>query len=339
MKLQGEGELKLEPLQDSHGRLISYMRISVTDRCNMRCTYCMPAEGLPSLPHEEILSYEEILRIVTLASEVGVNKFRITGGEPLVRRGVIGLIAKINAIDGVETTFTTNGLLLEDMAEELKSAGVKRLNISLDTLNQERFTEITRVDKLDKVLRGIEKAHGLGFTPLKLNIVIMKGVNDDEIEEFVNLTKNRNYHVRFIEFMPMKANGWDRSKFIAADEVEGMVEKLFDIIPDSSDPKGSPSRNYLIDGHLGKIGFISPVSRHFCDSCNRIRLTSDGHIRSCLLRKGEVDMRPALRSGAGDDEVRGLIREAVLLKPSGHDMDNNELDSHDTHRSMTQIGG
>ncbi|MBE9537217.1 MAG: GTP 3',8-cyclase MoaA [Proteobacteria bacterium] len=315
------------------------MRISVTDRCNMRCTYCVPKEGFNSLPHEDILSYEEILRVVTLASEVGVNKFRITGGEPLVRRGVIDLTSKINAIDGVETTFTTNGLLLEDMAEELKSAGVRRLNISLDSLNPKRFADITRIDKLDKVLRGIEKAHSLGFTPLKLNIVIMKGVNDDEIEEFVNLTKNRNYHVRFIEFMPMKANGWDRSKFIAADEVETMVEKLFNILPDSSDPKGSPSRNYTIDGHLGKIGFISPVSRHFCDSCNRIRLTSDGHIRSCLLRKGEIDMRPALRGGAGDDEVRELIREAVLLKPSGHEMDNVNLDSHDTHRSMTQIGG
>ncbi len=305
----------------------------------MRCTYCVPKEGFNHLPHGDILSYEEILRVVTLASEVGVNKFRITGGEPLVRRGVIDLIAKINAIDGVETTFTTNGLLLEDMAEELKSAGVRRLNISLDSLNPKRFADITKIDDLDKVLRGIEKAHALGFTPLKLNIVIMKGVNDDEIEDFVNLTRRKNYHVRFIEFMPMKANGWDRSKFIAADEVEYMVEKLFTIRPDSSDPKGSPSRNYTIDGHLGKIGFISPVSRHFCDSCNRIRLTSDGHIRSCLLRKGEIDIRPALRRGAEDDEIRGLIREAVMLKPSGHEMDNVSLDSHDTHRSMTQIGG
>lgn len=329
----------MKPLQDNHGRLITYLRISVTDRCNMRCTCCVPKEGFQSVSHADILSYEEILKIVTIASDIGVNKFRITGGEPLVRRGVLDLIRKINAIGGVESTFTTNGLLLEDRAEELKASGIKRLNISLDSLRGERFSAITRIDGLDKVMRGIEKAHSLGFSPLKLNVVIMKGVNDDEVADFVNLVKDRSYHVRFIEFMPMKSNGWDRSKFIPADEVEAIVGRMFTLTPDAMDAKGSPSRNYTVDGHIGKIGFISPVSRHFCGSCNRIRLTSDGHIRSCLLRKGEVDIKAAMRSGAGDSEIGRLIEKAVMLKPSGHQIGQIGPDEHDSYGTMTQIGG
>lgn len=329
----------MKVLKDKHGRIISYMRISVTDRCNMRCAYCVPSDGFHSLAHSDILSYEEIFRVVRIASEIGVNKFRITGGEPLVRRGIVGLVKEMNSLEGVETTFTTNGLLLEETGSDLKEAGVRRLNISLDSLRPERLKEITRIDCYKQVMTGIEKAYQLGFDPIKLNVVAMKGVNDDEIADFVNLAKDRPFHVRFIEFMPMKENAWDRSKFIPADEIEEKIGNLFPLEKDPNEKEGSPSRNYVIKGYEGKVGVISPVSRHFCDSCNRIRLTSDGHLKSCLLREGEVDLKTPMRNDATDDEVRALIERAVMLKPSGHLLGDDETDISDSFRPMTQIGG
>jgi len=315
------------------------MRISVTDRCNMRCTYCMPADGFESIPHPDILTYEEILRIVRISSTLGVNKFRITGGEPLVRKGIIGLIKEINSIKGVETTFTTNGILLGEKAQELKDAGVKRLNVSVDSLNADRFAYITKTSTLDDVLTGIETAHKVGFNPIKLNFVVIKGVNDDELVDFVELARSKPYHVRFIEFMPVGSNGWGREKYIPSKEIEEMVARSFKLTPDSADEKGSPSRNYNIEGFEGKVGFISPVSRHFCDSCNRIRLTSDGHIKSCLLRKGEIDVKSAMRKGVSDDELAALIASAVIMKPSGHLLDNGGLPEKDSFLPMTRIGG
>ena len=329
----------MKTLTDTHGRTISYMRISVTDRCNMRCRYCVPGDGFQMIPHADILSYEEILRIVRLASDLGVNKFRITGGEPLVRKGIIKLIGEINSIDGVETTFTTNGLLLEEYAEELKAAGVKRLNISIDSMREDRFRDITGGGSLDKVMRGIEKAYSVGFDPIKLNFVVMKGVNDDEFLDYIGLVKSRPYHARFIEFMPVGDNDWGREKFIPSEEIEKMVGDILPLKADALTEKGSPSRNYNIDGYAGKVGFISPVSRHFCDSCNRIRLTSDGHIKSCLLRKGEVDIKTAMRKGIDDDELRRLISTAVMLKPSGHLLDEGGPESDGRSLPMTQIGG
>ncbi len=328
----------MKNLIDSYGRIISYMRISVTDRCNMRCTYCMPADGVEFVDHDEILTYEEILRIVRLSNQLGVRKFRITGGEPLVRKGIVDLMRDINGHEGVETTFTTNALLLEDMAEDLKSAGVRRLNISLDSLNPERFKKITGSDRLSKVMAGIEKAYEIGFRPIKINVVVMTGINDDEIFDFIELMKYRPYNVRFIEFMPMKENKWGRTKYLSSEEIEAMVREKYPL-ESASDEKSSPSRNYLIDGFAGTLGFISPVSRHFCDSCNRIRLTSDGHIKSCLLKEGEVDLKAAMRRGAGDDIVRGLIRKAVMLKPMGHNIDEDNPASSTAPRSMSQIGG
>lgn len=302
----------------------------------MRCTYCVPSEGFHSIPHSEILSYEEILRIARLSNEVGVNKFRITGGEPLVRKGIVDFVRDINSIDGVETTFTTNGLLLNEMAQDLNDAGVKRLNISLDTLKPDRFAEITGVDLLEQVLNGIEKAYDVGFEPIKINVVAMKGINDDEISDFVNMTGDKPCHVRFIEFMPMRENGWDKSMFIPSEKLEERVGSIFDLTPDPETAPGSPSRNYLIKGYRGKVGFISPVTRHFCDSCNRIRLTSDGSIKSCLLREGEVDIKTPMRCGESDDAIRSLIEKAVMLKPSRHMLEDCNLTPFGI---MTQIGG
>jgi len=305
----------------------------------MRCTYCVPAGGFESVPHEDILTYEEILRIVRISSSLGVNKFRITGGEPLVRRGIIGLIKEINSIEGVETTFTTNGLLLGEKAQELKEAGVKRLNVSVDSLKADRFAYITKTSALDDVLAGIEVAHEIGFQPIKLNFVVIKGINDDELVDFVELARSRPYHVRFIEFMPVGNNGWGRERYIPSKRIEAMVGKAFNLTPDSADEKGSPSRNYTIDGFEGKVGFISPVSRHFCDSCNRIRLTSDGHIKSCLLRKGEVNVMSAIREGVSDDELAELISTSVVMKPSGHLLNDGGFPEKDSHLPMTRIGG
>lgn len=299
----------------------------------------MPAGGFESIPHPDILTYEEILRIVRVSSSLGVNKFRITGGEPLVRKGIIGLIKEINAIEGVETTFTTNGILLEEKAQELKAAGVKRLNVSVDSLQEDRFAFITKTSTLANVLAGIEAAHKIGFNPIKLNFVVIKGVNDDELVDFVELARCRPYHVRFIEFMPVGNNGWGRERYIPSKEIEERVGKAFSLTPDSADEKGSPSRNYTIDGFEGKVGFISPVSRHFCDSCNRIRLTSDGHIKSCLLRKGEIDVKTPIREGISDEELARLIASAVIMKPSGHLLNEGGLPEKDSLLPMTRIGG
>ena len=305
----------------------------------MRCTYCMPSEGFDSVAHANILTYEEILRIVRISNQIGVKKFRITGGEPLVRRGIVDLVKEMNSIDGVETTFTTNGLLLEEMAEALKEAGVKRLNISIDSLKPARFHKITLTNKLDKVLRGIEKAYQVGFNPIKLNVVAMKGFNDDEIMDFVDLAKDRPYHVRFIEFMPMRENSWDRDQFMACDEIENVIKNNLSQPLIAVHEKNSPSRDYSIDGYAGRVGLISPVSRHFCDSCNRIRLTSDGHIKSCLLREGEEDIKTAMREGASDEEVKFLISRAVILKGAGHTLGDSKTPIEKGDRPMTQIGG
>lgn len=299
----------------------------------------MPTEGFQSVLHSDVLTYEEILRIVRISSEIGVNKFRITGGEPLVRKNIVSLVKEMNAIEGVETTFTTNGMLLEEMAQPLKEAGVKRLNISIDSLKADRFQKITKVNQLDNVLRGIEKSYEVGFTPIKLNIVAIKGFNDDEIMDFIELAKDRPYHVRFIEFMPIQKNSWSRRQFISCDDIEKLIRKNLDKPLIAVHEKSSPSRDYAIDGYAGRVGLISPVSRHFCDSCNRIRLTSDGHIKSCLLREGEEDIKSAMRRGASDDEVKALISRAVIMKGSGHTLGEDEHEDRGATRPMTQIGG
>jgi len=325
-------------LEDRFHRVIDYMRISITDRCNLRCIYCMPSDGVRPIEHKEILTYEEIVRIVRVAAGLGVRKIRITGGEPLARRDVAHLIASLREIEGIEDiSLTTNGLLLERYAAELASAGLDRVNISLDSLRQERYREITRGGELDDVMRGIEAAEKAGLMPIKINMVPMRGFNDDEIEDFARLTLRTDLHVRFIEFMPMgNRELWSQGKYIPADEIRAAVERVGPLTPVRLRRTG-PARYFRLENAHGVIGFISALTHHFCGDCNRLRITSDGKLRPCLFSETEIDLKPALRSGASDGEIGRLLRLSIEVKPEGHNIDRrNDLES---LKAMSRIGG
>ncbi len=336
--IQNNGELV-----DMFSRTISYLRLSLTDRCNLRCVYCMPVDdkgGLQLLAHEDLLSYEELLRIVNLVVDMGMNKLRLTGGEPLVRKGVMAFIGKLSRIDGLdEIRLTTNGVLLHEKAEGLYRAGIRKLNISLDTLRPARFKEITGADLFEQVWQGIETAANLGFD-IKLNVVAMKGVNDDEFLDFAKLSVKKPYQVRFIEFMPVgKKSSWDKSSYITSDELNEMVGSMGTLEALPGCRMDGPARVYLLttpDGSTGKVGFISPISHHFCDTCNRLRLTSAGRLRACLLHDREADLKMLLRSGGTDDEIRGLIRQTILDKPKGHTLAEDQVKC---GGQMSRIGG
>jgi cyclic pyranopterin phosphate synthase len=333
-------------LKDNFQRTIDYMRISITDRCNLRCIYCMPTEGLAPIEHKQILSYEEIVRILRVAVNTGVRKIRITGGEPLVRRNVSYLIALIKNIEGIkDLSLTTNGVHLEQYAEELVDAGIDRVNISLDSLRPDRYREITRGGDIDMVLNGIEAAERAGLIPIKINMVPIRGLNDDEIEEFAKITLKAPYQVRFIEFMPFDTNRWSREKFIPADEIKSVVESLGLLTPVNI-RKSGPARYFRLNGAPGVVGFISPLSNHFCGECNRLRLTADGKLRPCLFSETEIDLKPALRGGAPDDEIERLLKLSIEVKPEGHNLQiqNTELRTlinanKDYKRPMSRIGG
>jgi cyclic pyranopterin phosphate synthase len=334
-------------LKDGFQRAIDYIRISITDRCNLRCIYCMPSEGIKPIEHKEILSYEEIIRILKVAVNIGVKKIRITGGEPLMRRNVTHLIALIKNIAGIkDLSLTTNGVLLEQYAEELVDAGIDRVNISLDSLRPDRYREITRGGDIDMVLNGIEAAERAGLIPIKINMVPIRGLNDDEIGEFAKITLKAPYQVRFIEFMPFGVKGikWPE-KYISADEIKSIVEGIGPLTPVKI-RKSGPARYFRFDGAIGVIGFISPLSNHFCGECNRLRLTADGKLRPCLFSETEIDLKPALRGGAPDDEIERLINLSVEIKPEGHNIriQNAQLrrpfsDKEDHRRPMSKIGG
>ncbi|NCO68178.1 MAG: GTP 3',8-cyclase MoaA [Nitrospirae bacterium CG_4_10_14_0_8_um_filter_41_23] len=333
-------------LTDSFHRTIDYMRISITDRCNLRCIYCMPPEGLVPIEHKDILSYEEIVRILRVAVDIGIRKIRITGGEPLVRRNVSYLIGSIKNIEGIEDlSLTTNGIHLEQYAEELVDAGLDRVNISLDSLRPDRYREITRGGDIDMVLNGIEAAEKAGLRPIKINMVPICGLNNDEIGEFAKLTLKSPYQVRFIEFMPFDTNMWSREKFIAADEIKSIVEGIGSLTP-ANIRKSGPARYFRFNGARGVIGFISPLSNRFCGECSRLRLTADGKLRPCLFSETEIDLKPALRGGAPDDEIERLIKLSIEAKPEGHNLQiqNTELRTlinanKDYKRPMSRIGG
>jgi GTP 3',8-cyclase len=334
-------------LRDGFERTIDYMRISITDRCNLRCVYCMPSGGLPPIPHREILSYEEIIRIVGIAVKTGVTKVRITGGEPLVRKNIPYLIRQIKKIDGIQDlSLTTNGILLEQYAEELAGAGLDRVNISLDSLHPDRFREITRGRDIESVLRGIEAAERAGLVPVKINMVPIRGLNDDELPEFARLTFRAAYQIRFIEFMPFgRQEIWSPERFIPSGEIRAAVEKIGPLMPVKLRRSG-PARYFKFNGAAGVLGFISPISNHFCSECNRLRLTADGKLRPCLFSETEIDLKTAIRSDASDDEIRRLIRLAVAVKPKGHNMKMQDkklraiLQSNpDIARPMSRIGG
>ncbi len=307
---------------DNHNRVINYLRLSVTDRCNLRCVYCMPEEGVGFIPHNEILTYEEMLHIVSLCVEKGIRKVRLTGGEPLVRQGIIGFIQRLNKIAGLESiALTTNGVLLKEFARELRNCGIGHINVSMDTLKRERFHSITGRDFFDQVWEGIEEAEAMGFNPIKINVVAMKGLNDDEILDFAGLTYKKPYHIRFIEMMPVGENhAWTRDRFISAEEILERIRPLGSIIPLESGPLDGPAHRYTLEGARGEIGFIGALSNHFCGICNRLRLTSSGQLRGCLFSDNEIDVKTPLRSGETDASLLGLIEQAIFNKPGGHEM-------------------
>ncbi|WP_041585150.1 GTP 3',8-cyclase MoaA [Syntrophus aciditrophicus] len=326
-------------MKDSFGRQINYLRISVTDRCNLRCRYCMPEEGIESkLGHEGVLSLEAFARVVRLAAQVGIRKVRLTGGEPLVRRNIpqlIRYIADVPQIDDI--ALTTNGILFAPMAEELKAAGLNRVNISLDSFKEDRFRFITRVGNLDQAKKAIFKALELKMNPVKINTVVIRGFNDDEILDFARLAYDYPLHVRFIEFMPVgDLLYWKKDRLMKTDEILEMVKKQF-LLTRFKDIRGSgPARYYKAEGGKGSIGFISPMSNHFCAQCNRIRMTADGMIRGCLYDKREVNLRPSLENGS-DEEILNLLIETITQKPARHMMDSGWGAKNE--RKMFQIGG
>ena len=325
---------------DKNNRKISYLRLSITDRCNLRCMYCMPEEGIDFLPHEKVLSYEEILRIVRLSIYRGIQKVRITGGEPLVRKGFTGFLKRMREIEGLEEiTITTNGVLLKHYAAEIKECGVHRLNISLDSLKPEKFKKITGRDLFEQVWDGIQEAERLGFAPIKINVVAIKGVNDDEIEDFGRLTLEKPYHVRFIEHMPIGgSNNWNSEKFLSILEIYDRLQNVGPLVTiQRRNNLDGPAQRYKIEGAKGEIGLIGALSNHFCAVCNRLRLTSDGHLRSCLFSESEIDVLPLLRNGESDEAVLGLIEKAIKEKPERHNL--NIQGHRSCTRQMSSIGG
>lgn len=309
-----------EQVINKRKRSINYLRLSVTDRCNLRCTYCMPEEGIEFVPHSEILTYEEILHIVRLSVQNGIRKTRLTGGEPLVRKGFVNFLRKLCRIEGLdEVTLTTNGVLLKEFAAGIKDCGICRINVSLDSLKAERFFRITGRDFFDCVWEGIQEAECLGFNPIKINFVAIKGVNDDEILDFARLTLEKPYHVRFIEFMPVGGkNCWGSEKFVSIKRIRSMVQTLGILRPVKPNALDGPAERFVLDGGKGEIGFIGALSNHFCATCNRLRLTAEGHLRSCLFSEQEIDIKTPLRNGNHDAHLLELIRQAIESKPKDH---------------------
>jgi len=325
-------------VRDSFDRKIDYLRISITDRCNLRCRYCMPEAGVVSIGHDAILSYEELYRVARIAVERGVRKIRLTGGEPLVRRGVVDFIAALVALpEKPELTLTTNGVLLADYAEQLRQAGLARINVSLDSLQPERFQQISRRDKLQAVLDGLQAAEAAGLAPIKINMVPIRGVNEDEIAAFARLSYEHRWEIRFIEFMPVSA-GLDYSdqQLYPATQIKQDLQRVAPLICEQ--PKGilGPARIYRLQGAIGTVGIIHAVSSHFCRECNRLRLTADGQLRPCLLSDHEIDLRSILRSTSDDEKVADVLLRSVAEKPERHCLGANYQPG---QRKMQGIGG
>lgn len=327
-------------LIDTFGRKITYLRISVTDRCNLRCAYCMPAEGIIRQSHDSILRYEEIFKIVQVAADNGVTEIRLTGGEPLVRADIVELIKMIRSVPQItDISLTTNALLLEELAAKLKHAGLNRVNISLDTLDPVKFIKVTRVGSFEKVWAGILAAEAAGLQPIKLNAVVIRGLNDMEIPALAHLSVDKPWNIRFIELMPVKNQESWGDGFLRPEDAYVSKQEMLQILQPyhlqavhDMDGNG-PAKYYRIPGAMGTIGFISPIGEKFCDECNRLRLTADGNLRPCLLSEIEIPLREAIRKG---EDILPLLQKAVLLKPDGH-----AITSHysSTGRCMMQIGG
>ncbi len=327
------------PYCDSFNRPIEYLRISVTDRCNLRCVYCMPEEGVPPLSHGEILSYEEIARLARVVVELGVTRLRITGGEPLARKGVERLVGMLSAIPGVDDlSMTTNGILLAGAAEGLARAGLQRVNISLDSLRPERYGAMTRRGRLEDVLAGMEAAGRAGLAPVKINAVVVRGLNDDEVLDLARKTVVEGWNVRFIEVMPLGADPmWAHDGFVSSSEIRRRIEDAFGALVAVNGDGAGPARYYRVEGAEGTIGFISPLSEHFCFRCNRLRLTANGRLLPCLMSEDGIDVRSALRHGATGEELRQLVLQAISAKPAGHRMGVAHGGARGT--PMSRIGG
>ena len=323
-------------LVDSFGRIHRDLRISVTDRCNFRCTYCMPAEGLEWVPRDDLLTFEEITRVARIMVErYGVNGIRLTGGEPTVRANLPVLVKMLADLD-TDLALTTNGVALPLLAGQLRDAGLRRVNVSCDSLRADRFAELTRRDGLTRVLEGIDAALAAGFDPVKVNCVIMRGVNDDEIADFVAFGRHKGVEVRFIEFMPLDADGiWTNDLVVGVDQILARVNEASPVEP--VERTSAPATRYRFADGVGAVGIVASVSDSFCSTCDRVRLTADGQFRNCLFAVTETDVRALLRSGAGDDEVAAALEGSVAAKWAGHQI--NRVNFIRPRRSMSQIGG
>lgn len=322
-------------IKDHHNRRIDYLRLSVTDRCNLRCTYCMPAEGIPWQSHEKIMSYEEMLIFVRAAASLGISKIRLTGGEPLVRKGIVSFISELKALDGVtDISLTTNGMLLSSMAQDLKDAGLDRLNLSLDSLDPQRFNKITRGGDLAKVLSGLERAIEVGIEPVKLNVVVIRELEQD-FSKFVDLAMRLPIHVRFIEYMPIgKGSFWRENNYVPVSEIKERLAPFGLREAEEGRPKGwGPAVYFKPEGALGTVGFIGPCTRIFCAECNRLRLTSDGKLRTCLFSVKELDIKQVLRDGGREQAIIDCIKSALAEKPK------ERPQFEPPERSMSEIGG
>ena len=326
-------------LLDPYRRKINYLRISLTDRCNLRCRYCMPEEGIPLIPHAEVLTYEEILRIVRVFAAEGISKIRLTGGEPLIRKGIVDFISRLSKMGQIkDLSLTTNGILLNEVAYHLKQAGLVRVNISLDSLRKDRFFQITRKDDFERVWSGIDEALRVGLFPIKINMVAIKGINDDEIESFARLTLRLPLTVRYIEYMP-SGNGetWKESDLLTMPQIKQRLESVGPLIAVPSDHWDGPAKRFRIRGSLGEIGLIGAVSSHFCSDCNRLRLTADGKIRTCLFSDEEIDVKEILRRGGSDRDLKERLLAALKTKPERHHIDSHQFKK--CQRNMSAIGG
>ncbi|MBN1190417.1 MAG: GTP 3',8-cyclase MoaA [Dehalococcoidales bacterium] len=328
-------------LSDSFQRPINYLRVSVTDRCNLRCVYCMPEDGVPWLPHNNILSYEEFITIIRAGAEMGISKIRLTGGEPLVRAGIVDFVRMIHDVPGIEDiAMTTNGVMLSRFAADLKEAGLTRVNVSLDTLRADRFDRICRGAKsgakISDVLESLETARKAGLNPVKINVVVMSGVNDDEIVDFARKTLDEEWHVRFIELMPYSGQDIQIPDGISAHDIKKRLDPLGKMEPFRHTYGNGPAKYFRLPGAKGTIGFITALSDHFCFKCNRLRLTADGKLRPCLMSETMIDLREPLRSGISADRVKELIKAAVSVKPLGHTLTSGYRP---TDRPFCQVGG
>ena len=313
--------MNISKLIDNNNRHLNYLRISITDRCNLQCRYCEPQDLIPKLSQADILTYEEILRVVRVATRLGISKVRVTGGEPLVRKGVYEFLSELTAMPGLkDVSLTTNGVLLEANLAKIQAAGISRINISLDTLDPAKYREITGYDEFSRVWQGIEKAHQMGFYPIKLNIVALKGINEEELADMARLSFQYPFHIRFIEYMPIGRSDFSPDSLLLAPEIKNRISDLGKLVTVRENEHDGPARRYKFENAIGEIGFIPALSQHFCNRCNRLRLTASGQLRPCLLSDHQEDLKEVIRKDGSDRQIADIFIKTVRHKPSDHNL-------------------